>query len=785
MTFVRVAVPVPSSAGGLFSYSTPPGLSIEAGHLAMVPFGPRVLPGIVARIDRDPPEIATRDLLGTIRDAPALSRERVDVALWMATHYHASPFDCLSLFLPPGWQQAIVKDAGSAGASSRWRLAWPAPPVTDDMLLAPAPSIGNVAEAVGGGKRAAALSFLIASGPAPAVRVAAAAGCTLTTLRQMVSKGLLVPVESGDAETRRHGDAETRRRGEGRGEGKAESTGGIEALAGNGRVGTTRPPMSIVLNEQQAAVYAPIAEALSARTHRVFLLHGVTGSGKTHVYLKTIQSTVAAGRKAIVLVSEIAQTPEALDRYSELFPGRVAVLHSGLAGAERWRLWGAVAEGRYDVVLGPRSALFAPVPQVGLIVMDEEHEPSYKHEERAPRYHARDVAVALAERFGSVVVLGSATPDVGSYYRAQRGRYQLLSLPDRYAGPSTHGWSTGQMPAVKVVDMREELKAGSVSIISRALREGLEQTLAEGRQSILFLNRRGGATSVVCRDCGEVLKCRRCDVPMVYHLEFNELVCHRCNRRRSLPERCPACRGKRISYFGAGTERVVAEVQKLFPSARVLRWDGDVTGLRGAHQRLHRQFREHEADVLVGTQMVAKALDFPLVTLVGVILADITLHLPDFRSAERTFQLLAQVAGRAGRGVAPGSVILQTYSPDHYSVVAASHHNYAEFYERELAFRRAHSYPPFRRLARLTFSGTGETRSRVEALEMRKRLQQRVDEEGIPDLDLMGPAPCFHARLRGKYRWQIVLAGEGLWGLIAGLVLPPGWALDVDPVSLL
>ena len=300
-----------------------------------------------------------------------------------------------------------------------------------------------------------------------------------------------------------------------------------------------------------------------------------------------------------------------------------------------------------------------------------------------------------------------------------------------------------------------------------------------------FLNRRGSSTSVVCRECGYVLKCRRCDVPLVYHRGPDELVCHQCNRRRPLPAKCPKCKGKRISFFGAGTERVEEEVTKLFPAARVLRWDYDVAGKKGAHERLHRQFRDHQADVLVGTQMVAKALDFPLVTLVGVVLADVTLHLPDFRAAERTFQLLAQVAGRAGRGAAEGKVIIQTYSPHHYSIVAAGNHDYISFYEQELAFRRYHSYPPFRRIARLSFSGSGEARARFEALQMRKQLQAKVEEIGIGDMAILGPAPAFHYRIRGRYRWQIVLAGDGLARLLDEITPSLGWSLDVDPVSLL
>ncbi|HEX2986621.1 MAG TPA: primosomal protein N', partial [Chloroflexota bacterium] len=503
------------------------------------------------------------------------------------------------------------------------------------------------------------------------------------------------------------------------------------------------------------------------------------------VYMRSIEALLRLGRRAIVLVSEIAQTPEALERYSEQFPGRVALLHSELPDAERWQLWRGIYDGRFDVVVGPRSALFSPVPDLGLIVLDEEHEPAYKQEDKAPRYHARDVAIELGKRVGATVILGSATPDVGSFYLAERGEYRLAELPDRYSGPSAGGWSTGKLPSVQVVDLREELKTGNTSLLSRPLQRGLERILSLGEQAILFLNRRGQSTCVLCRDCGQVIKCRRCDVPMVYHRDPNELMCHSCNRRAPVPTRCPNCKGRRISFFGAGTERVEEEVKRLFPAARVLRWDQDVTGRQGDHARLHREFREHEADVLVGTQMVAKALDFPLVTLVGVVLADITLHLPDFRAAERTFQLLAQVSGRAGRGSREGEVILQTYSPDHYSVVAASRHDYRAFYEREITFRRQNSYPPFRELARLTYTGTGETRARFEALEMRQHLRSKIEEMGIADIEILGPAPAFHARVRGKFRWQIVLAGQRLGRLLCEIDLPLGWGLDVDPMSLL
>lgn len=760
MIFAHVAVPVPARVGSLFTYAVPPGLVVRQGDLVVVPFSSRILPGIVVRVDETPPHLPTRELLGLLEGAPAVAPERVEVACWISDHYRSSLFDALGLFLPPGWQRAVAERGDAAPEARAWVFRWPPPPVDEETTVSLGPESGGVEDPAGEGSavRVRVTSLLQREGPMAAGSVAAGAKCSLATVRKMVAEGTLVVVS--DFTRRLPLPWGEERRG--------------------GEVG--RP---IVLNEAQEAAHAPIAAALRERRHQVFLLHGVTGSGKTHIYLRLIESLVRDGRRAIVLVSEIAQTPEALHRYSEHFPGRVAVLHSELSGAERWGIWRGIQLGRFDVVIGPRSAIFAPVPHLGLIVLDEEHEPAYKQEDRAPRYHAREVAIELGRRVAAAVVLGSATPDVVSYHLAERGVYRLESLPERYVGPSAAGWSAGRFPRVEVVDLREELKAGNSGIFSRALREGLERVLALGQQAILFLNRRGASTCVMCRDCGHVIKCRRCEAPMVYHTEPGELVCHLCNRRGPSPPECPRCRGSRIGFFGVGTERVEEEVRKQFPSARVLRWDRDVTGQRGAHERIHRQFRDHQADVLVGTQMVAKALDFPLVTLVGVVLADVTLHLPDFRAAERTFQLLAQVAGRAGRGSLEGQVIIQTYSPGHYSIVAASRHDYRSFYQQELGFRRYHSYPPFRPMARLLYSVAGEARSRFDALRLRKQLQAVVDELGIADVDLLGPAPAFHSRVRGRYRWQIVVAGDGLARLLREVELPLGWSVDVDPVSLL
>jgi len=544
------------------------------------------------------------------------------------------------------------------------------------------------------------------------------------------------------------------------------------------------------------------------------LLHGVTGSGKTEIYLRALQAILEQGKQAIVLVPEISLTPQTIRRFAARFPGRIAIIHSQLSLGERYDTWRRIRAGEVDVVIGPRSALFAPLSRLGLIIMDEEHEGSYK-QEKAPRYHAREVAVKLAELTGAVVVLGSATPDVVSYYRAQRGEYTLLRLPKRIMGHRRRieeqraryhvsgiryralgeGYEETlytDLPPVRIVDMREELKAGNREVFSRALQEALHETLNKHQQAILFLNRRGAATFVMCRDCGHVLRCRRCEVPLTYHLYRGDrgasepqLVCHHCNRREPVPKFCPQCGSKRIKFFGIGTQKVEAAVQRLFPQARTLRWDRDTTGGKWSHETFLRSFIEHQADVLIGTQMIAKGLDLPLVTLVGIVAADTALHLPDFWSSERTFQLLTQVAGRAGRSILGGRVIIQTYTPEHYAIQAASRHDYDGFYARELAFRREHGYPPFARLAKLVYVHSSAKRCQEEAERLRRILDNRIARLGLAGVDLIGPAPCFFSRLRGKYRWQIIVRASDPQALLRDVALPRGWRVDIDPVSTL
>jgi primosomal protein N' (replication factor Y) len=528
----------------------------------------------------------------------------------------------------------------------------------------------------------------------------------------------------------------------------------------------------------------------------VFLLHGVTGSGKTEIYLRAIAEVLGRGQQAIVLVPEIALTPQTIRRFAARFPGRVTVWHSELAEGERFDVWRRVRTDHpaAQVVVGSRSALFLPFPHLGLIVLDEEHESSYK-QERTPRYHARTAAVELGRLTGAPVILGSATPALETYFAARRGEISLLSLPQRIrsgewtvassALPFPQAATLGDLPPVSIVDMRQELRAGNRSMFSRALAAGLRHVLQAGQQAILYLNRRGAATFVMCRDCGHVEACPRCAIPLTFHSEGEALVCHHCNRRYPAPTVCAECKGRRIRYFGAGTERVEDAVRQEFPNARTLRWDRDVTGAKGSHDAILSKFTAHEADVLIGTQMIAKGLDLPLVTLVGVVAADTGLFLPDFRAAERTFQLLTQVAGRAGRSTLGGEVVVQTYHPDHYAVVAAGNHDYDAFYRQEMAFRRQQGYPPVRRLARLVYYNTQRAKAQAESTRLAEQLRAEISRLELVDIDLIGPAPCFFSQQRGEFRWQIVVRSPDPAALLRQAPPPLGWRLDIDPVDML
>jgi primosomal protein N' (replication factor Y) len=550
------------------------------------------------------------------------------------------------------------------------------------------------------------------------------------------------------------------------------------------RLSFTFTPPPVFTSSQQAA-WNSIKE-LTANSHQlsvsppVFLLFGVTGSGKTEIYLKALAHVVAMGKRGICLIPEIALTSQTVERFANRFPGRVAILHSGLSLGEQFDEWQWIREGNCDVVIGPRSALFAPQPDLGLIIIDEEHEWTYKQEDKSPRYHARDVAVKLAELHNAAVILGSATPDIDSFYKAQLGEYHLVELRERI---TPHGYSP--LPEVKIVDMKEELKTGNRSLFSRALIAAMRKTLAQGEQIILFLNRRGTATFIQCPNCGFVFYCPHCSVALTYHSAERKLICHRCHYQTLIPQTCPQCFSHRLKFLGIGTQRVEDEVRRLFPEVKLLRWDRDATTRRHAHEELLANFRDHKTDILIGTQMIAKGLDLPQVTLAGIINADTGLNLPDFRAGERTFQLLCQVAGRAGRGVSAGRAIIQTYTPESYVVQAAVKHDYLGFYHQEINYRRQYDYPPFSQFIRLVYTHTNDELCHREAERISRSILNEKENKGITDLNLIGPIPAFAFRVRGRYRWQLILRGHNLAQVLSEVSLPQGWTIDVDPVGII
>jgi len=833
-----------------FTYDVPEKLNhrVEIGSLVVVPFGKRRLYGVVVDLSRQSPVPETRPIESLVDPDPVLSPERIGLARWMRDEYLASLHECLELMLPPGMvghsdirvatRGKVPKDAANTDAQAQllrllqrrgplqgsqldaalrgidWRAASEQlarrDVVTRESFLAPPRAEPKRVETVHLSldvREKTALEGLTSdyygpildllqaqNGPVPVREVYADTGCSRYHLKKLEERGVL-----------RFSSEEVWR----------------DPLDDDVFVATTPPP----LTSDQQEVWATIKAAITCATTRsrvqegnqraptshgspAFLLHGVTGSGKTEIYLRAVAQVLRQERKAIILVPEISLTPQAVARFAGRFPERVAVIHSALTDGERYDTWRRSRAGLVDVVIGPRSALFAPLSPLGLIVLDEEHDDSYKQVAPRPRYHARDTALQLGRLTQATVILGSATPSLSSYHRAELGALDLLEMPRRIMGhrrrvqelqarhhvPHTHyqplddGATEARylpLPPVQIVDLRAELRAGNRSIFSRALQRAIDSALGRGEQVILFLNRRGTATFVLCRDCGHVIRCPRCDVPLTYHSPRARLVCHHCNYRQQQPKRCPECSSRRIRYFGLGTERVVKAVREQWPDARLLRWDRDTAQTHQAHTNILRRFSSGAADVLVGTQMITKGLDLPLVTVVGVISADTALNLPDFRSSERTFQLLTQVAGRSGRGLLGGTVVIQTYHPDHYAVVAASEHDYEAFAEEELAFRRQQGYPPYTRMVKLVYEDPDYTRAEARAMELGAALREALARRGLPTTQLIGPAPPFFGRLRGRYRWQILIRHHDPPAFLGDIYIPDGWHVEIDPVSVL
>ena len=565
-------------------------------------------------------------------------------------------------------------------------------------------------------------------------------------------------------------------------------------------VAVTQP---LHLNPAQSTAFSAIRNAITPSSwdtveqSPTFLLHGVTGSGKTEVYMQAMAEILAHGKSVIVLVPEISLTPQTASRFVGRFGDRVALLHSRLSDGERYDQWHRIQKGEANIVIGPRSAIFAPVKELGMLVIDEEHSDSYKSE-TAPRYHAREVAQKRSELANCPVLLGSATPSLESFYRAKNGSYRLLEMPDRVLDR--------KMPDVHIVDMRAEFKKGNRTIFSEMLRSSIEERLVRHEQIILFLNRRGHSTYVFCRTCGYVEQCDNCSISLTYHRETKQLVCHHCGNNRPTHPACPDCGSEAIRFFGAGTEAVEQEVHKAFPKVKAKRFDADSTSRKNAHQQILEAFAHQQIDILIGTQMVSKGLDFPNVTLVGVIAADTALNLPDFRASEQTFSLLTQVAGRSGRAELEGKVVIQTYLPEHYCILAAQKHDYLDFYTQEVEARGALRYPPFSHVATLLLRGRDEKEVIKTAHAVRDQLEQWQTDQGHTSeaseskgttVEILGPAPAPLSKIEGKFRWHFLLRSNAV-GKIGQLLKrlteePPAaiksnaveFMIDIDPTSTL
>ncbi|MDR3592382.1 MAG: primosomal protein N' [Negativicutes bacterium] len=797
---VYINMPV-KNIGRLFSYAVPDELDhIAGGWRVTVPFGSRNAEGFVISV-RSGDDEELKPILGTIDVEPWFTDHMLAVARWLSDYYLCTPAEAMRLFIPG---KAGIKtgtlfralsggeaDAGLTGCSPVQRRLY------DGLLSAGPRTLAQLTTEFGRGA-AGSLRRLI---EAHAVQVEAVVRKTAQNQYKAFWRLAVSPEIAATAcadlkrkpaqcrlmealLTKESLTAEELRR-------MKISASAVKGLLAAGLIvaGQTqllrdsyatvggKAPVLRLTTEQERAL-ATIYSSLDAREYGSFLLFGITGSGKTQVYIEAVARARQLGRQAVVLVPEIALTGQIVSRFKEKFGDDVVVLHSRLSVGERYDTWQRLRAGTAGIVIGARSAVFAPVADPGVFIIDEEHEFTYKQEE-SPHYHTSRVALQRAQLAGAVVVLGSATPAVETYYQALQGIHRIVSLPSRIDG--------ALLPEVTVVDMREELQAGRRSVISRPLEELLVSTISRGEQAIILLNRRGYATFVSCRECGHVMRCSHCAVSLVYHASGGILRCHYCQASEPSPDVCPTCGSRYIRYFGTGTQKVEQELATLLPQARVIRMDQDTTGGKMGHGRILEAFTAGRYDILLGTQMVAKGHDIKNVTAVGIVSADTALNLPDFRAAERTFALLTQAAGRAGRGEQPGRVVVQTYNPEHYAIMAGAVHDYPAFYEQEEAFRQELLYPPYSQLIKLTIQGSDEAKIRRQAEETAAQLRLAfADSEPVA----IGPFPAPIARISDIYRMNILIKTADIAAATAvirsaGLQERSDVIVDVDPLNVL
>ena len=807
MKYAEVAVDSRIPNKQTYSYSIPSGMAVEPGQLVWVPFGSGVVQGIIFRLVNDPQVESTRDILQPIEPTPLIRPHILQLAEWISQYYLCSLFSALSHFLPHGIKtqvQRIVHPGKNFDPNI----------FTDDEDISSALSElskhpireSHFKNMLGQNSLTHIRRMLNNSVISIEHRLTRGRSFKytsyLSSYNQLIPENqklsdkqskLLEAIRSSDS----HYPLSLANKEFGNGVGLALIKKGlisqewIRDVSNPDNYSEPSTPNAITLTSSQNSALNRILDSVNdPHTTGIFLLHGVTGSGKTEVYLRAIEQVIQQGKQALYLVPEIRLTPQTVSRVQNKFKDRVAVIHSQLTPRERFNLWWDIHDGMYDVVVGPRSALFTPVAHLGIIVIDEEHEWTYKQTDTTPYYHARTVAIEYAAMSGATVILGSATPSIESYQNALSKSYTLLELPDRiesksFTSPNTTAGKTGELAEALICDMREELKSGNRSIFSRKLSEELEGCLSRKEQAILFINRRGNSPIVQCRDCGHVMECSSCSVTLAFHSEPQYLLCHLCNRKRNNPNTCPKCRSANIRQLGIGTQRIVEELHKLFPNTKIDRWDSDSQKSTASSNESMRSLETGSTQILVGTQVVAKGLDIPNVTLVGAILADIGLHLPDFRSSERTFDILCQLAGRAGRGYQRGKVIIQTYSPTEWPIVAAAKQDYGAMFQNEISERETQKNPPFNDLIHLVYRDTNLTTVEQNTHIMLKTLRRRLSEEGRTDIELIGPAPGFPSRIRGKHRWHIILRGRNLHSFVEAIHFPSNWTVDVDPSSVM
>jgi primosomal protein N' (replication factor Y) (superfamily II helicase) len=750
----------------------------QAGARIIVPFGRKLLTGYIVGLDHklkiDSPllESEIKEAEELVDVVPLISPDILQLTRWVSTYYAAPWGEVLKAALPPGISEGIEQllSLTARGQDERERMTNVVAGTIKDRLFSLVADKGELslraaASLMGQSQAVNAARALERSGliEITQARRGAEAKEKFQRVVRLISKDTIEDNKFTEAQQRvlttlaSHGAAmptgallKTAQ----------VSSSAINTLQRKGLIDVVtervrRDPLARavmpseethLLTESQSSVLSEIERELAGRSYATFLLHGVTGSGKTEVYIRAMRASLALGRSAMMLVPEIALTPVFSRRLRAQFGDQVAIFHSSLSKGERFDEWTRVNNGQAKIVIGTRSAVFAPCRNLGLIIVDEEHEATYRQQE-SPHYNARDTAIVRAQKAAAVVVLGSATPSLESFHNARAGKYRYLQLPERI----------GRRPlaSARIIDMREVFaKYGKPRVFSDELLQAIEETRARGEQAIILLNRRGYSSFVLCRSCGESIQCPNCDVTLTYHRGERVIVCHYCNYRRPSPTQCPNCFGAFIYYVGEGTEQLEEMLSKQFPSLRIARIDRDTTARRSVFEKSLFDFSEGKLDMLVGTQMLAKGHDFPNVTLVGVVSVDAGLALPDFRSAERTFQLITQVAGRAGRGERPGQVLIQTYHPDHYALRHACAQDYEGFYDEELRYRQNHSYPPFVALASVLVHGPDLDRTRATALAVRQELDQANQDRACR---VLGPAPAPLARLKGEHRIQLLI----------------------------